>query len=73
MPSRKRQKTFTLVDVQRYTNLSIEEIKKAIRAGHLPARLEGSRYVIGRDGLIKLMVEVTGKTRVRAAYDLDHM
>ncbi|MDQ3820368.1 MAG: helix-turn-helix domain-containing protein, partial [Acidobacteriota bacterium] len=59
-----------LTEIHAYTGLPVHKIKEAIRQGQLPARREGSRYVVRRDDLIELMVKVTGKTRVRAEWEL---
>jgi hypothetical protein len=64
-PARAGKPTYTLVEVQALTGLSVHKIKEAVLAAHLTARREGSRYVVDKDSLVNFIVEVTGKTEVR--------
>jgi hypothetical protein len=61
---------YTLSEVESHTGLPIHNIKEAIRASHLPASREGSRYVISHEDLILYMVEARGISKVRARWEL---
>jgi hypothetical protein len=48
---------FTLFEVQSLTRRPVDELKKAIHSGQIPALYEKGRYLIGRDDVFKLIGE----------------